>query len=154
MMKEKQRRKEKIVWDSRRQMMVALGIEIIVYGVFAAAIIYELIGAYALSSLHDPSNYLAFLAVLWPLFELVLSWTWLARTRQYAENKFLATGNTLALTASMLAPILGYVVLKSGIDSITVPLWIMIGIPLVGHWTARLLWLKRKTDAGITQSVQ
>ena len=103
---------------------------------------------YAMSAVRDPNDRvgLTFLAVFWPLLELILSWWWVAAsTKQYADSKYLAQGNTFALTASMLAPILGYVFITSHIESITVLSMVMIGVSLVGHWAARLLWLTRKT---------
>lgn len=143
--------------DSRRKMMLALGIEIFIYGAFAILFLFFLLVGFADSGSDkrqgpfDPDFGLHALAVLWPLLELVLSWAWLARSAaRYAESRFLALGNTIALVASILAPIVVYELRRTVFESDMILFLIMVGIPLIGHWTARLLWLTRKTDAGIT----
>lgn len=130
-------------------MMLALGIEIFIYSIFALLVLFILIVGFADSGsdkrqgMFDPDFGPHAIAVLWPLLELIFSWTWLARsTTRYAESKFLALGNTIALTASILAPIVTYNFLKSAFEHETVFFSIMVGIPLIGHWAARLLWLK------------
>jgi len=130
--------------ETRKRMLIALGIWILVYGAFAAFMLFMLGAGMAQTSLRDYDELgIDLLSIFWPLIESILSWMWIALSKKrYAESKYLALGNTIAWVAAVLPPILFYVLAVSGVRDSAAQLLTMVGMPLVGHWTARLLWLK------------
>jgi hypothetical protein len=93
---------------------------------------------------------------IWPLLELIVSWIWIVfGTKRYIKSQYRSQGNIIAAVASILPLALFYWWAHDKNDRYTFlvlmlerPLaldkWVllMMGIPLLGHWTARLLWLK------------
>jgi hypothetical protein len=97
-----------------------------------------------------------FLGTIWPSVELIVSWMWVRLgTKRYIKSQYRSHGNIIAAVASILPLALFYWWAHDKNDRYTFlvlmlerPLaldkWVllMMGIPLLGHWTARLLWLK------------
>jgi hypothetical protein len=137
--------------DARKRMLVILGLGALANAAGVGFFLILWIGSFGMEGSRQSQNDLMVIfATTWPLIEVLITLIWVALSKtRHRNSKYCKTGDAIAVATLILPPILYYWALSSGTlrDEFFYFYVIMIGIPFLGHWTARILWTIQKEQA-------
>lgn len=134
--------------DSRKRMLVILGIAVLAHALWSGMFLMFLASSFGESgsTTRQEENYgLWIFSILWPFLEVAFTWIWIALAgTRYSNSEYRTLGNRFVAATLILTPLLILTLVRLHRIDETTFFATSIGIPFVGHWTARILWIKQK----------
>lgn len=135
--------------DARKRMLVILGLGTLANAAVLGFFLILLIGSLGMEGVRsqDNSDVMVILAIFWPLIEVLISLVWVAQSKtRYRNSKYRMAGDAIAVATLVLPPIVYYwALISEALQNEHFFFYvILIGIPFLGHWTARILWMIQK----------
>ena len=137
--------------DARKRMLVILSLSTLANAAWVGLFLILWIGTWGMEGTRQSRDDGTIIFVIsWPLIEVLISLVWVALSKtRYRNSKYRTAGDAIAVATLILPPTLYYWALSSGalVNEDFFSYVIMIGIPFLGRWTARILWTIQKEQA-------